>query len=210
MVILKLFSYTFFAALVGVIPPGLVNMTVAKTCLERGKRNGIIVAIGASFTVIFQALIAIILSKRIFKEKWMYEAILNGGFVIFTLLATYFFIKAYKRSSQKKIKLSKHGSTRSFFKGVMISAFNILPIPYFCAIATAINSRGLINFNTQNILYFICAAALGTYATLHFYAYIFLKIEVNEQKFARNSNYLMSGLMGILMIITAIRIFNNI
>ncbi|MEH6408058.1 MAG: lysine transporter LysE, partial [Leeuwenhoekiella sp.] len=37
---LRLFVITFFAAFVGVIPPGLVNMTVAKTCLKNGKQNG--------------------------------------------------------------------------------------------------------------------------------------------------------------------------
>jgi len=59
----KLFIITFTAAFIGVIPPGLVNMTVAKTCVERGKQSGIIVALGASVVVLLQALIAIQLAN---------------------------------------------------------------------------------------------------------------------------------------------------
>jgi len=205
----KLFLITLFSAIVGVIPPGLVNMTVAKTCLERGKRSGFLVAIGASFTVFFQALVAVQLSKILFKEKWIVNVLLQTGFVLFLGLGIYFFIKAQKRAAQKRVRLSEHGPIRSFLKGAMISFFNILPIPYFCAIAITISAKGIVEFNLYDIIVFISAAALGTYMTLHAYAYIFLKIRVNEIKFAKISNYIMSGLMAILMIITVIRMIKG-
>ena len=67
----RLFFITFFASLIGVIPPGLINMTVAKTCLERGKKNGILVAIGASIVVFIQALLAVLLAKYIFFNPYV-------------------------------------------------------------------------------------------------------------------------------------------
>lgn len=202
----KIFIYTFLAALIGVIPPGLVNMTVAKTCLERGKRSGIVVALGASVVVLIQALIAIQLARYIFNERWMYNMLLRTGFVIFLLLSIYFFVKAKKRSAQKNIILSKHSIARSFFKGAMISAFNILPIPYFCVVGTALNLKGTVDYDYTTIVSFILAAALGTFVMLYIYAISFLKIKIKEVVFAKYSNYFMAALMAILMIVTFIRI----
>jgi len=82
----KLFLVTFFASLVGVIPPGLVNMTVARTCLERGKNNGILVALGASIVVLLQSLVAILLAKYIFFNPYVKIILLRTGAVIFFLI----------------------------------------------------------------------------------------------------------------------------
>ncbi|WP_010523031.1 LysE family translocator [Aquimarina agarivorans] len=206
MITTKLFVITFFAAFVGVIPPGLVNMTVAKTCLERGKRSGILVAFGASVVVLLQALIAIQLARYIFDDRWMYHMILRTGVVVFLLLGIYFFIKAKKRASQKKVKLSQHGALRSFFKGAMISAFNILPIPYFCMVGAALNLKGTVEYDLPTIYSFILAASTGTFVMLYIYAISFLKIQIKEERFAQKSNYFMAMLMGILMVVTVIRI----
>lgn len=203
----KLFIITFFAAFVGVIPPGLVNMTVAKTCLERGKRSGLIVALGASVVVLLQALIAIQLARYIFDDRWMYNMFLRTGVVLFLILGIYFFIKARKRNSSKKLKLAKHGAIRSFLKGAMISAFNILPIPYFCMIGAALNLKGTVDYDLSTIWSFIIAAALGTFSMLYLYAFFFLKIEIKEDRFAKKSNYFMALLMSILVVITLFRIF---
>lgn len=203
----KLFIITFLAAFVGVIPPGLVNMTVAKTCVERGKRSGIIVAFGASVVVLIQALIAIQLARYIFDDRWMYNMLLRTGVVIFLMLGIYFFIKAKKRAAKKKLKLSKHGVVRSFLKGAMISAFNILPIPYFCMVGAALNLKGTVEYDLVTIWSFIIAAASGTFTVLYVYAIFFLKIDVKEERFAKKSNYFMALLMGILTVVTLFRLF---
>ena len=210
MIITKLFVITFFAALAGVIPPGLVNMTVAKTCVERGKRSGIIVAFGASVVVVIQAWIAIQLARYIFDDRWMYTMLHRAGLVVFLLLGVYFFIKARKRSAKKNIKLSKHGVVRSFFKGAMISFFNILPIPYFCAVGTALNLKGTVDYDVATIISFITAAGTGTFVMLYIYAISFLNIEIKEERFAKRSNYFMALLMVILMIVTFVRIMTEI
>ncbi len=203
----KLFIITFFAAFVGVIPPGLVNMTVAKTCVERGKKSGILVAIGASVVVLIQALIAIQLARYIFDDRWMYNMLLRTGVVIFLLLGIYFFVKGRKRASKKTVRLSKHGVLRSFLKGIMISSFNILPIPYFCMVGAALNLKGTVDYDLVTIWSFIIAAATGTFLTLYIYAISFLKIDIKEERFAKRSNYFMAMLMGILMVVTLFRAF---
>ncbi|TPN87508.1 LysE family translocator [Aquimarina algicola] len=200
----KLFLITFFASLVGVIPPGLINMTVAKTCVERGKKNGILVAVGASVIVLFQALIAILLAKYIFFNPFVRNILLRTGAVIFFLLAIYFFVKAKQNST--KIKVYRNSDTRSFFKGIMMSALNVLPIPYFCTIAAGMSVSGKIEYDAVRIFVFMVAAGLGTFATLYFYVLSFLKIENKTASITKYSNYFMGVLMLILVIITLARI----
>jgi len=200
----KLFLVTFFASLVGVIPPGLINMTVAKTCLERGKKNGILVAIGASVVVFIQALFAILLAKYIFFNPYVKNMLLRTGAVVFFLMAIYFFVKAKQRRT--KIKVYKHAGSRSFFKGIMISAINVLPIPYFCAIAAAMSVSGKIEYDAPRIIIFGIAAGIGTFITLYFYVISFLKIVKKTSTVAKYSNYFMGILMLILVLLTVARI----
>lgn len=200
----KLFLVTFFASLIGVIPPGLVNMTVARTCLERGKNNGILVAVGASVIVVFQALVAILLAKYIFFNPFVRNILLRTGAVIFFFMAIYFFAKAKQRST--KIKVYRNSDTRSFFKGVMMSAINVLPIPYFCAIAAGLSVSGKIEYDALRIIIFIIAAGAGTFVTLYFYVFSFLKIEKKTASITKYSNYFMGVLMLILVVITLARI----
>ncbi len=201
----KLFLVTFFASLVGVIPPGLVNMTVARTCLERGKKNGILVAIGAAVVVVVQALVAILLAKYIFFNPFVKNILLRTGAVIFFLMAIYFFAKAKQKSTKIKV-YNKHNDTRSFFKGVMMSAINVLPIPYFVAIAAGMSVSGKIEYDATKIIAFIIAAGTGTFVTLYFYVFSFLKIEKKTATITKYSNYFMGVLMLILVIITLARV----
>ncbi|WP_299676500.1 LysE family transporter [uncultured Dokdonia sp.] len=200
----KLFFITYFAALAGVIPPGLINMSVAKTCVQHGKKNGTLVAIGASLVVAFQALIAILLARYIFGNPYVRNMLLRTGLVIFLIMAIFFFVKA-KRSRVKKVKVPKHAGIRSLGKGMMVSVLNVLPIPYFCALGAALNVSGKVEYDVMAISIFIAAAVLGTFTTLYLYVVFFAKIENKSASFAKYSNYFMAGLMLVLVIITLIR-----
>lgn len=201
----KIFLITYFAALLGVVPPGLVNMTVAKTCLEQGKKSGLYVAAGASFVVIFQALIAILLVKYIFDNPFVRNILLRAGLVVFLLLTVYFYIQA-RRGTHMETH-SKKANSNSIFKGVLVAVLNVFPIPFFCALAAALNIGGDVSYHISFILLFILAAAMGTFTTLYFYVLSFLKIEDKTEMFSKYSNYFMAALMLVLVIITCIRIF---
>ncbi|MEG9327792.1 LysE family transporter [Salinimicrobium catena] len=201
----KIFLITYFAALLGVVPPGLVNMTVAKTCVQKGKKNGIYVAAGASFIVLVQATIAVLLTRYIFDNPFVRNVLLRAGLVIFLILMVYFLIMA--KYKPKKVEVSPTSGVKSIFKGFMIGALNVFPIPYFVALSAALNVNGQVEYHLLNNTVFVLAASLGTFTTLYLYALFFAKIEAEETFFAKYSNYFMAGLMLILVVITFIRIF---
>lgn len=200
----KLFFITYFAALAGVIPPGLINMSVAKTCVEHGKKNGLFVAIGASLVVAIQALIAILLARYIFGNPYVRNMLLRTGLVIFLFLAIFFFIKA-KRSRVKKVTISKNAGIRSLGKGMMVSALNVLPIPFFCALGAALNVSGKVSYDVLAISIFIAAAVLGTFTALYLYVIFFVRIDNRSASFSKYSNYFMAALMLVLVIVTLVR-----
>lgn len=194
------------AAFVGVVPPGLVNMSVAKTCLEKGRRNGVLMAVGASVVVFFQALLAILISKYIFSHPYVKSIFLKTGIVILILMFIYFLISANRKQTQKKIK--KRTGTRSFFSGILVSAINIFPIPYFVLIGTLLTNNFKIAFSIYNDLSFALSAALGTFSTLYLYIIFIMKINGKTELFKRYSNYFMAGLMLILILVTLMRLLN--
>lgn len=201
----KLFLITYFAALLGVVPPGLINMSVAKTCVQKGKSSGVYVAIGASFIVLFQALIAILLAKYIFDNPYVRNMLLRAGLVIFLLMGAYFIIMAQRK--KKEVQVHVTNGARSLLKGMIISALNVFPIPFFCALGAALNVGGSVDYHNLQILSFVLAASLGTFTTLYLYAIFFARIEDKSTYFSKYSNYFMAALMFVLVIITLIRIF---
>ncbi len=179
-------------------------MSVAKTCVQHGKKNGILVAIGASFVVIFQAWIAIQLARYIFGNSYVQNMLLRTGLVIFGIMAIFFFVKA-KRSKVKEVQAPKNAGLRSLGKGMMVSALNVLPIPYFCALGVGLNVSGKVDYDVMAMIIFIGAATLGTFTTLYLYATFFAKINNKSASFSKYSNYFMAGLMIILVLITLVR-----
>lgn len=203
----KIFLITYFAAFIGVVPPGLVNMTVAKTCVEKGKKNGLYVAVGAGIVVFIQALIAVLLAGYIFDHPFVKKMLLRAGLVVFCILAVYFFIQAQKK---KRIDPSKRkANANSIYKGMFIAALNVFPIPYFVAIAGAMNLSGGLEYDWSLNSSFSIAACLGSFTALYLYVVLFDKIEKQAESFAKYSNYFMAALMAVLIIIALVRILNN-
>lgn len=202
----KLFLITYFAAFLGVVPPGLVNMTVAKTCVERGKKNGMYVAVGAAFVVLIQAFIAVLLAKYIFDHPFVRRMLLRAGLVIFSILFVYFFLKARKKNRLQHT--SKKATANSILKGMLVAVLNLFPIPYFVAIAGAMDVSNTVTYDWSVIISFSTAACLGSFTTLYLYVLSFARIEEKVDSFAKYSNYFMASLMMVLIVITLIRMYN--
>ncbi|MDG3583973.1 MULTISPECIES: LysE family transporter [Galbibacter] len=204
-----LFFATFSASLMAIVFPGLVNITAAKTSAQRGKTNGIIFAIGASLIVSLQAYIGVLISKYLYNNPFVIDILLKIALAVFAFFAIYFFIMAKKNKSTKKVRQVNIENKRIniFLKGMLIAALNVLPIAYFCGLNAAWNVSGWIKFQLWDILVFVIAAGMGTFAMLYMYVFYFDKLEDRTDTFSRYSDYIISALMALLLIITLIRLF---
>lgn len=203
--ILILFFATFSAAFMATVPPGLLNMNAAKISVEKGKLNGVIFSLGVSSMIMVQAYIAVFISKFLYRNPEVIDILLKIAIAIFAFFAIYFFIVA-KQRKEKKLKKVNLSKKNSFFKGVLLAALNLLTIPYYSGLNAMWNEAGWIKFEAQDITTFVVAAGTGTFAVLYLYTFYFDKLETKTNRFSKNSNYILSALMLLLLIITLMRI----
>nr|WP_297787148.1 LysE family transporter [uncultured Allomuricauda sp.] len=205
--VLILFFATFSAAFMATVPPGLLNMNAAKVSVEKGKLNGIIFSLGVSSTIMVQAYIAVYISKFLYRNPEVIDVLFKIAVAVFAFFAIYFFVMAKRNKIQnqalKEVNLSKKNS---FFKGVLLAALNLLTIPYYSGLNAMWNEAGWIKFEAKDITTFVVAAGAGTFAVLYLYTFYFDKMETKTNRFSKNSNYILSALMLLLLIITLIRI----
>lgn len=204
--LLILFFATFSAAFMATVPPGLLNMNAAKTSVKKGKGNGIIFSLGVSTMIMMQAYVAVLISKFLYRNPEVIDILLKIALAVFAFFALYFFISARREDSDnlKRVKVSRKNS---FFKGMLLAALNLLTIPYYSGLNAMWNASGWIKFEVWDICVFILAAGCGTFTVLYLYTVYFKKLESRTRTFSRYSNYILSGLMLVLLMITVIRIF---
>ncbi len=204
--LLILFFATFSAAAMATVPPGLLNMNAAKVSVEKGKGNGIIFSLGVSTMILLQAYVAVLISKFLYRNPQVIDWLLKGGVFVFGFFAIYFFIAAGRdrKSPAKTVKVSKKNS---YFRGFLLAAVNLLTIPYYSGLNAMWNASGWIKFELTDTLIFVFAAGLGTFSVLYLYVFYFNKLERTSDSFSKNSNYILSALMVVLLSITLFRIF---
>jgi len=203
--LLILFFATYSAAFMATVPPGLLNMNAAKTSVEKGKLNGIIFSLGVSSTIIAQAYLSVLISKFLYNNPEVIDGLLKAALAVFGFFTLYFFVKARSNKVKAPEEITK-SKKNSFFKGILLASLNFLTIPYYAGIHAMWNKTGWIQFKQEDILVFVLAAGAGTFSVLYLYTFYFNKLETKSNRFSKNSNYIISLLMLILLVITLIRI----
>ena len=201
-----LFFATYSAAFMATVPPGLLNMNAAKTSVDKGKLNGIIFSLGVALVIMTQAYIAVLISKFLFRNPEVIDLLFKLAIGVFAFFAIYFFVAA-KRKKVKQIRMVKVSKKNSFFKGMLLASLNLLTIPYYSGLNAMWNASGWIKFELWDVLVFVLAAGGGSFTVLYLYTVYFNKLEAKTDRFSKNSNYILSLLMVILLTITIIRIF---
>ena len=84
------FFLGFLIAAVGIIPPGLINMTAAKVSLKDGRNEAIFFAIGATIIVFIQSYSALLFANFINNHPSVINSLEEIGFIIFFSLTIYF------------------------------------------------------------------------------------------------------------------------
>jgi threonine/homoserine/homoserine lactone efflux protein len=196
-------------ALIGVIPPGLLNMTAAKISLKEGYSRGIMFSIGVCITVMVQTYIAVIFARYLSNHPDVIDILQRVALVIFILISIYFLFLA-KKSARPNIEhhvKSKH--SRLFF-GMFLSSLNVFPIPYQAYMSITIATFGWLSFDLTSIASYVAGAAMGTFVMLYVYIFFFDKIKSRSFTSQKNMNYIIGGITGIISIVTLINIIKEL
>lgn len=197
----------FTAALIGVAPPGLLNMTAAKVSAVEGRSRGVIFALGASVTVIFQTFIAVQFAKYIDRNPDVVVLLQKIGLAIFSVLTAYFFWAGKKTKKEKEFE--KKSKTSRFFLGMMLSVLNLLPVPYYVFLSVWFSRKGWFKFDPANIWIFVLGSVLGSFFIFYLYILFFKRKESDKPSFLMtNGNYIIGSVTGIISLFTLFKILN--
>jgi threonine/homoserine/homoserine lactone efflux protein len=208
MQLLFLFFATFLAAVLASAPPGLLNVNAAKTSVEKGKTNGIIFGLGVAIMVMLQTYIAVRIAKYLYRNPDVIGMLLQIAMVVFGVLSIYFFFKA-KNTNSEPIQFVEGKKRNSFTKGMFLAAINLLTVPFYSGLNTLFNAQGFMDYEVLDEVIFILGAGLGTFLVMYLYAFFFNKKERKTNRFSKNSNYILSVLMLVLLVITLVRVYYN-
>ena len=191
----------FFTAFIGIIPPGLINMTAAKVNLKEGKRNAMWFVLGAILVIFFQSFFAILFAKIINRRPDLVTLLREVGLGIFTTLTLYFLVLA-KKPKDKTRKFKKNSKTNRFFMGMLLSGLNFLPIPYYVFVSVTLASFKLFSFDTTSIFIFVNGVILGSFLVFYCYISFFNKIENKTDYVTKNMNTIIGSITGLISMIT--------
>ena len=194
--------------MIGVIPPGLLNMTAAKISLKEGHVRGIVFSGGVCVIVLVQTYLASIFARYLSMHPEVVGVLRSVALVIFILITIYFLFvakSAPKQQIEPKIR-SKHSR---FFQGMFLSAINVFPIPYQAYMTITLASFGWMNFEQTSIMAYVIGAATGTFVTLYTYIFFFDKIKGKRFTSQKNMNRIIGGVTGIISIVTLVNIIQD-
>jgi threonine/homoserine/homoserine lactone efflux protein len=203
------FFLGFIFALVGVIPPGLLNMTAAKIGLKEGYNRGIMFSVGVCVIVIFQTYIAAIFARYISNHQDVVDILQRVAFVVFVLITVYYLVIA-KKQPKPKVETNNKSKQSRFFQGMFLSGINMLPIPYHAYMTTTLASIGWLSFENTIIISYVAGAAMGTFVMLYVYIFFFEKIKDKNFTSQKNMNYSIGAITGVIALITLINILKEL
>ncbi|MBU2927837.1 LysE family transporter [Winogradskyella psychrotolerans] len=208
MSITVIFFLGLFVAMIGVIPPGLLNMTAARISLKEGAGRGIMFSTGVCIVVYIQTYVAAIFARYLSNHADIVEILRRVAFVIFVLITIYFLVLASREEEVKEeaeIK-SKHGR---LLHGMLLSALNIFPIPYQAYMTITLVSFGWMDFQKLSIVTYVTGAATGTFVMLYFYIFFFDKIKDSKFSSQKSMNLSIGIITGLVSLITFINILKE-
>src|SRR6478736_6548012 len=199
------FFLGFIVAAIGITPPGLINMTAAKVSLKDGRTEAIFFAVGATLIVFFQTFLALLFADFISSHPDVISKLQEIGLFIFIALTVYFFWKA-KRPKLPKGEIKIRSKANRFFLGMLLSALNLFPIPYYVFVSITLSSYGYFYFLNSFICAFVGGVVLGSFLVFMLYIFYFKKREAKSSFLINNGNYIIGAITGLVSIITLFKL----
>jgi threonine/homoserine/homoserine lactone efflux protein len=198
------FSLGTFFAIIGVLPPGVLNMTAVRTAIQRDVKTSMWFSLGASIIAFFQAYFGMFLAKYLNTLPAVIETIQKAALVILSSLAIYFFYQAKQQNNRNYEGNRKKGNAFGF--GLFLSLLNVLAIPYHCAITAYLHAQKLIRLENPSIFLYSTGVTAGTFFVILGYIRFASVIRQRAAYIARNINYILSIFCLILLLVTLIKL----
>jgi len=196
-----------FVSIIGIIIPGMLNMTIAKISVKESQKQALNFAFGAVAVVFIQAFLGTYFAKFLDAHPFFSEELKKIGTFIFIGLTIAFIIMGCKAKSNKKIKVTIETKNNRFIYGLIMSSLNMFAIPWYAFTSLMMASKDWFVYDVISITIFSLAAALGTYFVFYLYALYFKKIEHKLTFIVQNINFFIALLTGIVALSSVYKIY---
>lgn len=185
-------------AYIGLLPPGMLNMTTVKTALHQGRTVAYRFALGASMIVFMQASVAAIFAKVLNEQPQIVHTLGRFAAYVLLFLAIFFFYEARKRREFKAAQQVKKG--KAIAKGMFMSSINMLAVPFFLTWASWLEYKGWVTLDILHSLCYAGGASLGAYLLFVTYTVAAKFVQSKAGWLASNINYVLAALFVVLSI----------
>jgi threonine/homoserine/homoserine lactone efflux protein len=189
-----------FVSIIGIIIPGMLNMTIAKISVKENQQQALNFAFGAVVVVFFQAFLGTYFAKFLDAHPFFSEGLKKIGTFIFIGLTIAFIIMGFKAKSKKRKKVIIETKKNRFLYGVVMSSLNMFAIPWYAFTSLMMASKDWFVYDLLSIVLFSLSAASGTYFVFYLYALYFKKIEHKLSFIVQNINFFIAFLTGLVAI----------
>lgn len=205
MSVLFAFAFAVLFSFVGVLPPGIVNMTVANYSVKKTLKRAKKFINGAILVVFLQSILAFYFATFLESHPQVMQNLKLVGSVVFILLTIFFLgkgIQNYLNSKEEIKKKTAKSKLKPFLHGIFISGLNVFPIPYYAFVSLYL-SAFIEDFFTNLVgLAFVAGTTLGTFIVFLGYAYLFRKIKHKVTFFIKNINFIIALITGLIAVFT--------
>ncbi len=192
----------FGMAYLGLIPPGMLNMTTLRTSLEYGVKPARSFAAGAASIVIIHSGLAVYFANYLNDHPEVITRLRYLGIMVFLALAIFFFRQARTRFKGE----GKDKKGNYFIQGLSMSSINMLGIPFYLGVSTLLEARNWITLESPFMWYVVGGACLGAFSLFMTYAILADKIVSRISFIASNINYILSALFLVLAVLVTINV----
>jgi threonine/homoserine/homoserine lactone efflux protein len=207
MIFFLAFILGLVVSIIGIIIPGMLNMTIAKISVNENRNQALRFAFGAILVVFFQAFLGTYFAKFLDANPDFSEGLKKIGTLIFIAITIVFTILGMQAHKKNKITVEIENKKNRFLYGMALSAINMLAIPWYAFTSLLVASKKWFYYDIISILMFSLAAAFGTYVVFYWYAVFFKKIEYKLVFIVKNMNFFIAFLTGLVAVSSIYKIY---
>ena len=196
----------FIAAFIGVLPPGLINMTAAKVGLTDGRKRAMMFVLGALIVIFYQTYISVIFAEYINSHQDIVVLLRKIGFVIFVGISIYYLFFAKNPNLHPDEDFHIKSKRSRFFMGMLISDINFFPIPYYVLVSVTLATYHFFTFNKTSIYSLVFGVVTGSFTIFYLYIVFLHKLKSKTEYFIQNMNKIIGIITGAVALISLFNI----
>ena len=193
------FLLAFALSFLGMMPPGMINITSVNVRMKKGIYASLSFLMGASVIEFFQALVSIQCADTLAGYFVDNTIVQWGAVLVFVILGLSFLLTKVKKIETDR-PADKNGHS-FFIKGAVLSLFNVLVYPFWIAQGIIFLHNGWLHDSWIDLIIFSLGVMLGTASCLYGYVKLGHRVLTRFDRFSKNINQFLALVFFILAVI---------